>query len=186
MVGTIAYRPRNRWKAVVTSQGGVITKDYSANSPLARFLGRISLNWEEQALTRLEGLEGVPSFVARPSPYCLKMTMVPGIPISKARPGEVDEQYIRKLKQLFHDIHARGVAHGDAHMRNILVHQGRPYLVDFSTAYVQGRSPVLDNYLFKCFVSLDQERIYKVEKKFLGTGVKPKMFWLYRIVKSRR
>jgi len=179
------YKPRNMWKAKVIQAGDVIIKDYSSNSLFSKVYGRIALNWEEEALRRLDGLNGVPVFIERPSPYSLKMTALPGTPISTVAPSQITRAFIERLKRLFQEIHARGVAHGDAHMRNILIYHEMPYLVDFSTAYVLGRIPLLDNYIFKCFVSLDKERIYKVERKFSSSCSPPKMFFLYRMVKRR-
>ncbi len=112
------------------------------------------------------------------------MKAVPGIPISKLKKGALSETYFDKLRELFSRIHRKGVAHGDAHMRNILIHRDDPYLVDFSTAYVKGRFPLIDSYIFKCFVLLDLERLYKVEKKFFGRGEPPRMFLFYRLVKG--
>lgn len=179
----IPYLPRNRWKALVRREGDIIIKDYSASPPGARFYGRICIAWEASALERLRGLPGIPLVLEKPGPYTLKMTAVPGQPISKMKRGDLSEAYFSRLVALFEQMHTRGVAHGDAHHRNILVHNELPYLVDFSTAYVRGRLPVLDHTIFKWFVLLDLERLYKVEKKFFGRGTPPKMFFLYRVMK---
>ncbi len=180
---SIPYAPRNKWKASVRQQGDIIIKDYGSNPFIPKIYGRICIKWEAQALEKLKGLEGVPRLIDRPNPYMLRMSVVPGIPISKEKKGSLSEVYFQRLVRLFEAMHARGVAHGDAHQRNILIHEDLPYLVDFSTAYVKGRMPILDNYLFNCFVLLDLERLYKVEKKFFGRGRPPRMFFLYRIFK---
>ncbi len=183
---SVPYSPRNKWKASVIRQGDIIIKDYGANPFIPRLYGRICIGWEAKALEKLQGLEGIPALIGRPNPYMLKMATVPGIPISKIEEGSMSELYFERLVALFHAIHARGVAHGDAHQRNILIHNDFPYLVDFSTAYVKGRVPVLDNYVFRCFVLLDLERLYKVEKRFFGRGRPPRMFLLYRLLKRTR
>ena len=161
-------------------------KDYSLSSFFPKLYGRLCIRWEAAALKKLQGVTGVPQLIERPSPYTLKMSTVPGVPISKMKKGDLSELYLRRLKALFRQMHARGVAHGDAHQRNILIHNDRPYLVDFSTAYVKGRVPFVDNYIFRCFMLLDLERLYKVEKRFFGRGVPPKMFLLYRLVKRSK
>ncbi|MBW2104193.1 MAG: phosphotransferase, partial [Deltaproteobacteria bacterium] len=158
----LPYAPRNRWKP--DRQGDAIVKDYGRRSLLVRAFGRLCLRWEEAALRRLEGIEGIPAFLGRPTPDSLKMGAVPGEPLAKRKRGELSEAFLRNLATLFDLMHQRGVAHGDAHKRNILADGERPYLVDFSTAYVRGRLPLLDEYVFRCFVSLDLERLYKVEK----------------------
>ncbi len=181
---SIPYAPRNKWKAKVTREGDIITKDFSHAPFVPRLYGRICVRWETSALARLEELEGIPDFIDMPSPYCFRMKAVPGIPISKLNKGALSESFMERLKTLFAKMHSKGVAHGDAHMRNILIHDDKPYLVDFSTAYVRGRIPLMDSYVFKCFVLLDLERLYKVEKKFFGRGEPPRMFFLYRLFKG--
>ncbi|RLB43997.1 MAG: hypothetical protein DRH12_01400 [Deltaproteobacteria bacterium] len=183
---SVPYAPRNKWKAKVWREGDIIVKDYSSNPMIQKLYGRLCINWEAAALQRLSGLEGIPSFIERTGPYTLKMSAVPGIPISKMEKGTISEIYFQRLVKLFEQIHQRGVAHGDAHQRNILIHNDFPYLVDFSTAYVKGRFPVFDDYVFKCFVQLDLERLYKVEKKFFDRGTPPKMFMLYRVFKRSK
>ena len=182
----ISYPPRNRWKADLLWEGDCVVKDYGKAPLIPKFLGRFLSKWEKEALIRLRGIEGVPCFEGAPTPYSVKMKGVPGIPLSKLQKGDLNESFLIRLNSLFEDIHKRGVAHGDAHGRNVLVCDQSPYLIDFSTAYVKGRFPIIDNYLFSCFVLLDQERIYKIKKEFFGIGEPPRMFLLYRIAKGRK
>jgi len=180
------YSPRNWWKPELRIEGDCVVKDYRRNAFPARWFGRFCLHCEEVALRRLAGVEGVPVFVGRPTPYVLHISLVPGVPLARKQPGQVSQVFLQNLTALFDRIHERGVAHGDAHKRNILVDGDNAYLIDFSTAHVQGRFPVLDNWVFSCVTLLDRERLYKVEKKFFGTGTPPRMFWLYRAAKAFR
>jgi len=182
----VPYRPRNVWKASVRREGDVIVKEYSGAPFIPRLFGRISLNWEEAALRRLEGMEGVPAFIRRPSPHAIQISAVRGRPLDKMRSGELSESCFKNLVSLLQDIHERGVAHGDLHQRNILVDQDRPAVIDFSTAYVKGRVPVLDGWILRNMILLDLERLYKVERKFFDRGDPPRMFFLYRMIKRFR
>jgi hypothetical protein len=182
----VPYRPRNAWKASIRREGGVIVKEYSRAPLIPRLFGGISLSWEEAALRRLEGIEGVPAFIGRPSPYTIQISPVPGRPLDKMESGELSESCFEKLVSLIRAIHGRGVAHGDLHQRNILVDQDRPFIIDFSTSYVKGRVPLLDSWVFWKMILLDLERLYKVEKKFFDRGNPPKMFFLYRMIKRFR
>jgi hypothetical protein len=183
---SIPYRPRNYWKGEVRFKNGWVEKDYGKSPLLPRLYGRISLCWEEAALKRLRGLDGVPEFLGRPTRNSISMTRVPGIPIDKAKAGEISEQFIQHLKDLVHQMHRRGVAHGDLHMRNILVHNDKAYIIDFSTAYTLGRVPFLDRGFFRIFRLLDLKRVYKTEKRFFGRGTPPEMFYIYRLVKGKK
>lgn len=177
--------PRNRSKARVTIGPETVVKDYRDCPVLVRWMGRYWLDREERALRRLEGLPNVPTVVGRRGPYALEITRVPGVPVSGRRPPEVTERFIERLGQLFDALHARGVAHGDAHCRNVLMAGEEPYLVDFSTAWVTGRHPILDRFLFEWYKQLDRRKIYKLETDLFGRDVPPpRMFLLYRLVKE--
>ena len=182
----VLYRPRNVWKASVRQDGEIVTKDYSGAPFLPRLFGRISLSWEEAALRRLEGMPGVPALISRPSAHLIRISAVRGRPLDKMRKGELSESCFQKLVSLVHEIHARGVAHGDLHQRNILVDEDRPSVIDFSTAYVKGRIPLLDGWILRNVILLDLERLYKVEKNFFDRGELPRMFFLYRMIKRLR
>ncbi len=186
MSDDIPFKPRNIWKARLSMDKESIVKDYTDNPLVARLFGRFCLNREERALRRLDGVEGVPRLLGRPTPYRLAMTRVPGTPLARIAKGELAEPFLARLKSLFEEMHGRGVAHGDAHFRNILVHDGRPYLVDFSTAYIKPEGRPYSRRLFSWFRLLDLERIYKVERHFFGRGEAPRMFLLYRIIKRKR
>lgn len=180
----VPYRPRNIWKGEIKVGNGWIEKDYGAAPLLSRLYGKFCLHCEAAALRTLKGIEGVPVYLGRPKKNSIRMTRLTGIPLDKLKIGEMSEPCFQRLQDLIHAIHSRGVAHGDLHMRNILIHEDKPSIIDFSVAYVRGRLPVLDKGFFRLFVLLDLERLYKIEKEFLGTGTPPKMFYLYRLMKG--
>jgi hypothetical protein len=180
------YRPRNFWKGEVRFEDGWVEKDYGRAPLPSRLYARICLHWEEVALKRLQGIDGVPEYLGRPTRNSIRMTRVPGSPLDKLKSGELSELCLYRLQDLIHQIHNRGVAHGDLHMRNILIHEDIAYIIDFSTAYARGRLPLLDKGLFRIFKLLDLERLYKIEKRFFGKGTPPDMFYLYRLVKGKK
>jgi tRNA A-37 threonylcarbamoyl transferase component Bud32 len=180
----VPYRQRNVWKGEIRVRNGWIEKDYGAAPFFSRLYGRICLHYEAVALRRLNGVKGVPVYLGRPTRNSIRMTRLPGIPLDKLKTGELSELCFHRLQDLIHAIHGRGVAHGDLHMRNILIHGDQPSIIDFSVAYVRGRLPILDKGFFRIFMLLDLERLYKIEKTFLGTGTPPKMFYLYRLIKG--
>jgi hypothetical protein len=182
----VPYGQRNIWKGEIKAGKGWIEKNYGAAPFLPRLYGRICLHYEEVALRRLNGFEGVPVYLGRPMRNSIRMTRLPGVPLDKLKPGELSEICFHRLQGLIHAMHHRGVAHGDLHMRNILIHEDHPSVIDFSVAYVRGRVPILDKGLFRLFMLLDLERIYKIEKAFFGTGTPPKMFYLYRLIKGTK
>lgn len=178
------YPQRNPWKGKIRLNHAWVEKDYGDTPFLSRLCGKISLHWEAVALRRLRGIEGVPVYLGRPKSHLLRMTKVPGIPLDKLKRGELSELCFHRLQTLVQQIHSRGVAHGDLHMRNILIHGDKPFILDFSTAYVRDRLPLLDKNFFRIFELLDLERLYKIEKDFFGKATPPRMFYLYRLVKG--
>ena len=157
----VLYAQRNRWKGEIRQEDGWVEKDYSGAPLLSRFYGAISLHWEAVALTRLKGVEGVPVYLGKPRSLSIRMTKLPGIPLDKLDREEFSEGCFHRLQSLVQQIHSKGVAHGDLHMRNILIHEDKPSIVDFSTAYAWGRLPLLDNDVFMIFDLLDLQRLYK-------------------------
>jgi|GEM_PF-769851 len=180
------FAPRNPWKAAVTFDGDTVTKDYSRNGLLARLWGWLCIRREAAALSRLAGVPGVPALRGPPTRYAIRIEAVPGVPLASLRRGDVDAEFLDRLGDLMDRVHGRGIAHRDAHLRNILVANGEPYLVDFATACRRGRVPGLSRWLFARWVLLDRERLYKVEKRFFARGTPPRMFLLYRLVKGLR
>ena len=176
--------PRNIWKSKVWQKDDCVEKDYGEAPVLPRLLGEISLHLEVSALKRLKGIEGVPQYLGRPRSHAIRMTRVPGVPLNKLKMGELSEPCFHRIQGLLQLIHGRGVAHGDLHMKNVLIHDDKPYIVDFSTAWVRGRLPLLDRNIFRIVELLDLERLYKIELEFFGRGTQPRMFYLYRVVKK--
>lgn len=164
-------------------EGSLVRKDYSRRGLLARLAGRLLLDREQRALIRADGIPGVPRFVARPHRDTLVITRIEGTPINKLKAGDVDESFIAKLAALFEALHARGVAHGDAHHRNILAHGDEPGLVDFATAWTT-RAPGRSSWVFEWFCQLDRRQLYKAEFHFFRRGTPPEMFFLYRLFKN--
>jgi hypothetical protein len=180
------YRKRNIWKSEFRQEDAWVEKDYSGAPLLPRLYGMISLHWEAVALRRLQGIEGVPTYLGRPKSLSLRMTRLPGTPLDRLKAGELSEECFHRLQELLKQIHSRGVAHGDLHMRNILIHSQKPSIIDFATAYVRGRLPLLDKNVFNLIMLLDLERLYKIEMEFFGRGTPPRMFYLYKLIKGNR
>ena len=112
---------RNSWKTHVSVSADEVTKSLSHHKGIYRWAGRWFLDREQCALQRLEGLTGVPDFIARPNPDCLVMSRIDGIPLKYCYEIGISEAFFENLKVLIDSMHRRGVGHGDANHRNILV-----------------------------------------------------------------
>jgi len=165
--------PRNRTKAdiyVLPTTPPTLVKDYRRRGPLIRLYGRLCLNREERALRLLAGLKGVPALVARDGPHVLSMEFIEAVPVHDLRrTAKVPDGFVDRLEQLLLAVEARGVAHADPHMRNILCdREGQPYLIDFSTSHVRGRVPVLSAWLFHHLQVMRKLKVQKLRRKLHG------------------
>lgn len=174
--GALDAKPRNRTKAdvyVLPTTPPSLVKDYRKRGLLVRLYGRLCLNREERVLRRLAGLKGVPAFVARDGPCVLSMEFIEAEPLrdlKKAR--RVPEGFVDRLEQLLVAVEARGVAHGDPHLRNILCdREGQPYLIDFSFSCIRGRVPLWSAWVFRNFQMMRKLKVQKLRRSLCGQHV---------------
>jgi len=99
------------------------------------WLGRLWATYEAAALRKAEGLEGVPRLRGKVGRWGVARDYVAGTPLR--RRAKVDESFFPRLLSLLHGIHERGMAYVDLEKpENILLgDDGRPYLIDFQTAF---------------------------------------------------
>ena len=185
------FKPRNRTKPdvyLLPSDPSVLVKDYRRRNLLVRLFGRFSLHNEERALSRLAGVQGIPAFHGRTSPYVLAMEFVDGRPLSELREsGGVPPDFADRLEKVFAAMESRGVYHGDPHFRNILCGpDGQPYLIDFSWSYVRGTLPLIDGWIVRNLEVVRKRRIQKLRRVFYGDRDAPDVRpgWFYRLMLS--
>jgi RIO-like serine/threonine protein kinase len=131
------FRPTVR---LVESAGGtLVAKDYRACTPLYRWtVGAWNLAREEEALRRLDGIEGVPQFRGRAGRWILLMTWIRGRDLGKVRRYRQTPEFFDRLMAIVEEMHRRGVVHLDLRQRrNILLRSergARPAVLDFGSA----------------------------------------------------
>jgi len=155
------------WKADLSllRLGGeqAVLKDFSAKSPMVRFIGRAQVAREARVYHRLAGLPGVPALLARPSPESLLIAFVEGRRLSKER-GAADAALLaERLQALVEEIHGRGVAHVDLRGRdNILVDPGRRlWVLDFGASWLRGQGGVPRRWFFNLGCFIDRAAVLK-------------------------
>jgi hypothetical protein len=163
---------RNRSKAdiFIWEEAGarLAIKDYSPRPAWIRAsLGRVLVRRECRAYQRLGERRGIPRFAGQVDAYAFATAFVEGPDLSRLRPGEVSASFFDQLLALLEEIHAAGVAQGDLHHRDVLVGaDGRPFLVDFSTAvFSDPGAGSIRRWLFQAACGADRRAALKLKRR---------------------
>jgi predicted Ser/Thr protein kinase len=146
-----------------------VLRDYSKPRPwFLRLLCRWALRRETQVHRLLQGVPGIPEMFEILDRDRYLIEYIEGKPLSTWRETSPGLETIRQLEVIIREMHKRRVAHGDIRNKNILIApDGRPYLIDFSTAWwgtTWWRRP-----LFRFYRMLDRQRLAISKVKFAPT-----------------
>jgi tRNA A-37 threonylcarbamoyl transferase component Bud32 len=181
---------RNRTKAiidVVALDGrAVVIKDFAARPwPVRAILGPWHLDREETAYRNLEGVPGIPEYLGRVDRQAIALGFIPGRPLAALAAGDLPPAFFDDLDRLLAAVHARGVAHGDLHRRDVIAgDNGHAHVVDFSTAVcAPPEADPLLAFVFRQTCRADRRAAAKLRRRYLlGPGAPiPARPALYRI-----
>ena len=147
-----------------------VVKDYRARPPVYRWTVGLVATWREaKNYQRLAGLPGIPAFGGRIDRYALAVAWVPGRNADRFEPGQLPASFFEELRRIVMGVHERHIALADLrNSKNIMVtDQGRPVLIDFSTAFSRGRwwNP-LQRWLYRIFEQDDYLAIAKLKRRY--------------------
>jgi predicted Ser/Thr protein kinase len=113
-----------------------VLKDYRGKNAVTRGLLAPSLvRREHRVLKLLEGIPGVPRVYAIVEKRAILLEYVEGKTLNKFKAGELPDAVFDRLCETVRAMHRRGVVHLDLRQKkNILVADGRPYVIDFANA----------------------------------------------------
>ncbi len=153
----------------------LVLKDYSGRSRVWRFLiGRVAIRREARAYRHLAGIRGIPRFYGQVDPLSLVIEYIKGerLPSRKKR-GNLSIEFFQNLSHLVHEMHERGVAHGDLRRTNILVAEThQPYLLDFATALcVDEKTLGLKRMAFERLCRIDRITVAKLKARYFPEGL---------------
>ena len=144
-------------------------KDYADKEFAFRwFVGAFSIGREIYFYRRLRGLPGIADVAYRIDRYANAVSEIAGRNGAQVAVGELSETFFRILRETIDAVHARGVVLCDLrNIKNILLgDDGRPYLVDFCTAFEQGgRWNLVQRGLFHLFAQDDLLGIAKLKRE---------------------
>lgn len=130
---------------------------------LTRSLHRRNLHREHRAYQRLQGLQGIAPCLGMPDRDTLVLGYISGTPY---RYTEFTDRtaWFEALEGTVQTMHQQGVGHGDLKRKENLLagDDGRPYVLDFGTAWLRrpGRHP-LNHWLFRFCCRLDINAVIK-------------------------
>jgi protein-S-isoprenylcysteine O-methyltransferase Ste14/predicted Ser/Thr protein kinase len=155
--------------AVAWNGATAVVKSVSHQPLWLRWLaGRRWLEHEERAYRRLGGVPGVPRLLGRPEPDSLVCERIEGRRLDEHARGSLPPALFDSLAQVLDQAHARGVAHGDLHRRDVIVRaDGTPWVLDWATSLTRdGRGGALRNALFRRWVEFDGRAIEKLRARY--------------------
>ncbi len=123
------------WKAQIDGEPWVV-KDFRRRGFFTRNLfGVLLVHREARALSRLDGLPGVPAGGFAIDRHALAYRFVPARPLSAISARDQPVELFRALERTLQAVHARGIVHLDIRNgRNVLVTEaGEPLLIDFES-----------------------------------------------------
>ena len=119
-----------------------VLKDYTQADPwFRRLVGPLSVRREARALTRLQGVDGVPRLIRVVGRDALLMEYIEGVNAKQLKPGSLSSDFFVKFYRLVDDVHRHGIAHCDLRSPgNILVDAaGQPHVVDLVAHFRRGK-----------------------------------------------
>jgi predicted Ser/Thr protein kinase len=146
----------------------MVVKDVAGRSwAVRRLLGPWQLDREARAYRKLAGVPGIPAFLGRPDRQAIVVEFVPGRTLAEVDRGGVAPSFFDHLERLVCDMHARDVAHGDLHHRDVIIDpSGLPHLVDFSTSLESGAaSGPLRRLIFSQMRRADLRAVAKLRRR---------------------
>ncbi|MCU0224220.1 MAG: hypothetical protein MUF27_09140 [Acidobacteria bacterium] len=167
-------RARNATKAEVTFEEragrAVVVKDYGSRPWWVRvFYGRPTLRREARVYARLAGVPGVPASLGLETPDRLVLARAPGLPSHEVLKGSYDARAVcDALDTIVAAIHARGVAIGDLHRRNVLIAPpATVHVIDFAIARI-AHDPARPGWLVRRLQDLDRHAAARLRARMLG------------------
>jgi hypothetical protein len=152
----------------------VAVKTYAPRGVLVRnTLGRWLIRRETAAYKAAEGIDGLPTFLGRLSPFSLATRWVEAEPLRERTGAELDDALFDRLGTVLDELHGRGVALADLHHRDVLLGANDAlFIVDLATAWVLGRRPgAIRRLLFKRFCESDRVNLARMRARFTGGDV---------------
>ena len=142
-----------------------VVKDFGGKGFFERNLvGRMVIGREIRAYRALAGIEGLPSLFKRLSPFSLAIEYLEGRDLGGIVRGEIGPGVVRQLEDILDELHERGWVHLDLQRRsNILLVDGKVFVVDLASAIHPGGIPIVGRLLTRLIGFADRLSLIKMK-----------------------
>lgn len=158
-----------RWGTV-----DVALKDYRRRGFLVRHtLGRWLVRRETAAFRAAGDVGGLPRFLGRVGAFALATEWLEATPLAAWPVEALRREWPDRLQAIVEQLHARGVALGDLHHRDVLITPDQDvYVIDLATALVRGERPgPIRRALFERWREQDLVAMARLRARFTGGDV---------------
>jgi tRNA A-37 threonylcarbamoyl transferase component Bud32 len=142
-----------------------VIKDFGNKGFLERnLIGRIVVGRELRAYEALAGIGGLPSQYKRLGPYAIAVEYLEGRDLGTIDRGEIGPGVMKQFEAVVEELHGRGWVHLDLQRRsNILLVQGKIFVVDLASAFHPGGVPLIGRWLTRLFGFADRMSLIKMK-----------------------
>lgn len=142
-----------------------VVKDFGKKGFLERNLvGRMVVAREIRAYRALAGIDGLPSQFKRLSPFSIAVEYLEGKDLGGIVRGEIGPGAVLQFESIVEELHERGWVHLDLQRRsNILLVDGKVFVVDLASAVHPGSIPVVGRCLTRLLGFADRLSLIKMK-----------------------
>lgn len=142
-----------------------VVKDFGKKGFLERNLvGRMVIAREIRAYRALAGIDGLPSQFKRLSPFSIAVEYLEGKDLGGIVRGEIGPGAVLQFESIVEELHERGWVHLDLQRRsNILLVEGKVFVVDLASAVHPGSIPIVGRYLTRLLGFADRLSLIKMK-----------------------
>lgn len=168
-----------------------VVKDFGNKGFFERNLvGRMVIGRELRAYRALAGIDGLPSRFKQLTPFSIAIEYLEGRDLGGIDRGEIGPGVIRQFEDVVEELHERGWVHLDLQRRsNILLVDGKVFVVDLASAFHPGSLPLVGRCLTRLLGFADRLSLIKMKSIYapeLMTARERKWLKLRNLVMPRK
>jgi len=143
----------------------IVVKDFGSKGFWERnLIGRMVISREFRAYRALAGIDGLLAAAKRLTPFSLAVEYLDGIDLGGLTRGEIGRGVIEQFERIVNAIHSRGWVHLDLQRRsNILLVNGKVFVVDLASAFHPGGIPLIGRGLTRFLGFFDRLSLIKLK-----------------------